>query len=66
VLNTSNRMANVGRRDLAPTDAINSAAKITETVTAYAVEKSMDITTADGWTRAFEACRAARPEIFAK
>lgn len=66
VLNTTNRMAAAGRRDLAPTDAINSAARITDAVTAFAVEKSMDITTAAGWTRAFEACRAARPEVFGK
>jgi hypothetical protein len=66
VINTANRVAGAGRRDLSPTDAMNSAAQITEAVTAYAVEKSIDITTPAGWTRAFESCRAAKPEIFAK
>jgi hypothetical protein len=66
MLNTANHMAGAVRRDLAPTDAMNSAARITEAVTAHAVEKNIDISTAAGWTRAFESCRAARPELFAK
>jgi hypothetical protein len=41
-------------------DAINSA------VTSFAAEKQIDITTAAGWTRAFEGARAAKPEIFAR
>ena len=41
-------------------DAINTA------VREYAAEKKIDITDADGWTRAFEGARAAKPEIFAR
>lgn len=66
VLNTTNRMNLGGRREVAITDAANAASRITEGVTAYAVEKGIDITTATGWTRAYDACRAAKPELFTK
>ena len=39
---------------------------ITDGVRAYAAEKSIDITTAAGWTRAYDACRLAKPDLFAK
>ena len=66
VLNTTNQVDLGGRREGALTDAANAASRITEGVTAYAVEKGMDITTASGWTRAYDACRAAKPELFTK
>lgn len=67
VLNTSNKVADLaGRRDALVTDAANAAGRITEGVTAFATEKGMDITTAAGWTKAYDACRAAKPELFAK
>jgi hypothetical protein len=66
VLNTANKVDLGGRREAAFTDAANAAGRITEGVTAYATEKGMDITSAAGWTKAYDACRAAKPELFAK
>lgn len=67
VLNTQNRVADLGaRREAHITDAANAAGRITEGVTAFALEKSIDITTAAGWTKAYDACRIAKPELFAK
>lgn len=67
VLNTENKLKDLGgRRDANMTDAANAATRITDGVKAFALEKSMDITTADGWTKAYDACRAAKPELFAK
>ena len=67
VLNTTSKVANLGGRE-APgiTDAANAAERITAGVTAFAAEKSIDITSATGWTKAYDACRAAKPELFAK
>lgn len=64
-LNTSPRIGTLERRSV-QTDAANAASRITQGVTEYAMEKGMDITTAHGWTRAYDACRAAKPELFAK
>ena len=66
VLITENRLGDQARRDLSVTDASNAVSRITEGVTAYAVEKKIDITTAAGWTKAYDACRIAKPELFAK
>ncbi len=66
VLNTENRIKDIGRRDLTVTDAANAATTIRDGVTAFALEKGIDITSAAGWTKAFDACRAAKPELFAK
>lgn len=66
VLNTENQVINLGRRDLTVTDAANAANAIRCGVTAFALEKGIDITTGPGWTRAFDACRAAKPELFTK
>ena len=67
VLNTRSRLPDLGgRRNEGVTDAANVAGKITEGVRAYALEKSIDITTEAGWTEAFNACRAANPALFAK
>lgn len=66
VLNTTNQVKDAGRRDLNVTDAANAAARITQEVTAFATEKSIDISTAAGWTRAYDECRNAKPEIFAR
>jgi hypothetical protein len=66
-LNTSNKVIDLAtRRQAGVTDAANAAAKITEGVRAFAAEKSIDITTGDGWTRAYDACRAANPALFEK
>lgn len=64
-LNTTNRIGSLDRRQTV-TDAANAASRITQAVTEFAVEKSIDITTPAGWTKAYDACRAAKPEIFAK
>lgn len=66
VLNTANRVDLGGRREAAMTDAANAAERITQGVIAFAAEKAIDITTAPGWTKAYDACRAAKPELFAK
>ena len=67
VLNTSNRVADLGaRRDANHTDAANAAERITQGVIAFAAEKAIDITTAPGWTKAYDACRIAKPELFTK
>lgn len=67
VLNTSNRVADLGaRRDADHTDAANAAERITQGVIAFAAEKAIDITTAPGWTKAYDACRVAKPELFTK
>jgi len=66
VLNTASRLPDLATRRaegapvVAGIDAINTA------VREYAAEKKIDITDADGWTRAFEGARAAKPEIFAR
>ena len=62
-INTANHMANLGdRREGAPEaggiDAINSA------VGAIAREKGYDITTHTGYHAAYEAAKAAKPELF--
>lgn len=67
VLNTESKIKDqVGRRDLAITDAVNASERITQGVISFAIEKGMDTTTAAGWTKAYDACRAAKPELFAK
>jgi hypothetical protein len=67
VLNTSNRVAHLGtRRDANHSDAANAAERITQGVIAFAAEKAIDITTAPGWTKAYDACRVAKPELFTK
>jgi hypothetical protein len=65
-LNTVDRVGNLERRQAAIADVANAAARITTAVTEYAAEKGMDITTPEGWTRAYDATRAAKPELFAK
>lgn len=65
-LNTFNRIGDQARRQQGITDAANAATRITQGVTEFAVEKSMDITTAAGWTKAYDACRLAKPELFTK
>jgi len=67
VLNTENKVIDLaGRREGQFTDAANAAGRITQEVTAYAAEKGIDITTSAGWTKAYDACRAAKPEIFTR
>ncbi len=65
-LNTANRLGEQARRQQGITDAANAASRITQGVTEFAVEKAMDITTAAGWTKAYDACRLAKPELFSK
>ena len=67
VLNTTSQIKDLGaRRDGAIADAANAAERITQGVIAFAAEKAIDITTTTGWTKAYDACRAAKPELFAK
>ena len=67
VVNTTSRVPDLGnRRDGLCIDAANAVSLITDGVRAYAAEKSIDITTAAGWTRAYDACRLAKPDLFAK
>lgn len=66
-LNTSNKVIDLAtRRQAGIADAANAASRITEGVRAFAAEKNIDITTGDGWTRAYDACRAANPALFEK
>jgi hypothetical protein len=59
VINTSRTAPTLPRVDVAETvDAMNSA------VREYAVEKAIDINTEAGWTRAFNECKAAKPDLF--
>lgn len=64
VLNTRSQVQTGDRRGPAVTDASNAISRITEGVRAYAVEKSIDITTPAGWDRAYAECKAAKPELF--
>lgn len=67
VLNTASKVPDLGnRRDGLCIDAANAASRITEGVRAFAAEKSIDITNEAGWTRAFNECKAAKPELFIK
>ena len=67
VINTGNKVIDLAsRRQAGVTDAANAASAITDAVRAYAAEKSIDISSGPGWTRAFDACRAANPALFAK
>ena len=67
VLNISNRVPGLGnRREGRCMDAANAAGRITEGVRSYAAEKNIDITNEAGWTRAFNECKAAKPELFLK
>ena len=67
VLNTTSKVPDLGkRRDGLCIDAANAANRITEGVRAYAAEKSIDIDTGEGWTRAYDACRRDKPELFVK
>lgn len=64
-LNTGSQIGTLDRRGVV-TDAANAANRIQQGVTDYATEKGMDITTAAGWTKAYDSCRLAKPELFAK
>lgn len=66
ILNTRNEVADAKRRDLNVTDAANAASRITQEVSAFATEKGIDITTEAGWTRAYNECRTAKPDLFAR
>lgn len=67
VLNTDNKVLDLGqRRNAEMTDVANAAGKITEGVRTFAAEKGIDISTGSGWTRAYDACRAENPALFAK
>jgi hypothetical protein len=47
-------------------DAANAAESIKDGVIAFATEQGIDITTTAGWDKAYNACRAAKPELFGK
>ncbi|MEI6655346.1 MAG: phage protease [Verrucomicrobiota bacterium] len=65
VLNTASKVPDLGnRREGLCIDAANAASRITEGVRAFAAEKSIDITNEAGWTRAFNECKASKPELF--
>lgn len=66
VLNVQNQVPPGERRSLNVTDAANAAGRITEAVREFAGEKNIDITTEAGWTRAFNECKAAKPDLFVK
>jgi hypothetical protein len=66
-MNTTNKVIDLAsRRQAGVTDAANAASRITEAVRQWATEKGIDITTAAGWTRAYDACRASSPALFAQ
>lgn len=66
VINTGNRVADAAGRKPATADAANTAEAITEGAKRYAAANNIDITTADGWNRAYNGFRAANPALFAK
>ncbi len=67
VLNTRSRVPDLGnRRDGLCIDAANAASRITDGVRAFAAGNAIDISTAEGWTRAYDTCRATNPDLFAK
>lgn len=66
VLNTESKVKDAGGRRPTTTDAANTAEAITEGAKRFAVENNIDISTADGWNRAYSGFRKANPELFAK
>lgn len=66
-INTSSKVVSIERgRQPQFIDAANAAASITDGVTAFAKEQGIDISTTAGWDKAYNACRAAKPELFGK
>ncbi len=65
-LNTENKVVDLASRKGAQADAANSSASLTEGAKRYAKENHIDITTSEGWTRAYDGFKAANPALFAK
>lgn len=67
VLNTGSKIpTSLDRRGPAMTDAANAVSSITDAVRAFATEKGIDISTVDGWDRAYAGTKAAKPDLFTK
>lgn len=66
VINTGNHVADAASRKPAIADAANTTEAITEGAKRYAAANNIDISTADGWNRAYNGFRAANPALFAK
>jgi|GEM_PF-4072946 len=65
-INTENKVVDLAGRKGAQADAANSSASLTEGAKRYAKENHIDISTSEGWTRAYEGFKAANPALFAK
>ncbi len=67
-LNSRNHLGNLGgRKQEGGVDATPTGEQaIVEAVKAYAVEKGIDASNTAGWKRAFDGCREAKPELFAR
>jgi hypothetical protein len=66
VLNTTNHVTGQTARQPGQVDATNTVEAITDGARAYAVKNNIDITTNEGWNRAFQGFKAANPALFAK
>lgn len=53
-----------GRRSENAVDVANAAADLADHVRDYAKEKGIDVSNQGGWDRAFNECKAAKPELF--
>lgn len=67
VLNTSSKLPDLGgRRDANVLDAQGSIEAMNTAVRAYATDKNIDISNAEGWSRAWNGAKAAKPELFSR
>lgn len=65
-LNTTNHLGNQGKRKEEGGIEPSGESAIVAAVNAYAAEKGIDASNTAGWKRAFEGCREAKPELFAR
>lgn len=66
VLNTSNQLGDQSGRRTPVADVTNAADTFTEGAKRFAVQHNIDISTAEGWTRAYDGYKAANPALFKK
>jgi len=62
-LNTDSKLGDLGGRQESIT-ATGSITAINDGVRAYAKEKGIDVSTSEGWDRAFREAQTAKPELF--
>jgi hypothetical protein len=67
VLNTSSKLPDLGgRRDANVLDAQGNIETMNTAARAYAAEHNIDISNAEGWGRAWNGAKAAKPEVFTR